>query len=445
MLKRISVILASVLLFISLVAVPVDTYAYVAASGLYGYNVSSNPFIASSDGVFFIQSFYKSTYDPSIVKSHNLLDFSKFTSGTWQGKDVSELDSQYLFNQEIITSLISSAYVLEGDFFVYSLLVCIPVKSGDEFTVSYARNTSICSSVSSNLYHSFIPNGTGFRTVYKSSVNSERSLDYTIRSSNQHIVSVFNPLEFSKFSSRSGYYQSSPYLTSDIVNLSFVKGYNFYFDYYTTPFTASKGTKISLDVISDISDCCFTVYELLTTESEEETTTEPPTGSGSSGSSGSSEQIEVSNNILTNIKNLLWAVSDLPQNIADSIGHFFTDLKNAIVSCFEILKDKLLEGIEYLFKPSDNNFEEIKDVIEKKFKFVYQILDLGKSVITADFLDVPPNNKITLYGKEIIFMDWTLYDDYKSLIDSIVIIVSYYFYIQRLIKRIPGIIGGFHT
>ena len=445
MLKRISVILASALLFISLIAVPVDTYAYVSASGLYGYDVSISSFTASSDGVFFIQSFYQSTYDPSIIKSHELLDFSKFTSGTWQGKDVSELESQYLFNQEIITSSISSAYVPEGDYFVYSLLVCIPVKSGDKFDVSYARNASSCSFRSANFYYSFIPNSTGFRTVYRSSVNSEHSFEYTLRSSNQHIVSVFNPLKFSSLYSRSGYYNSSPYLTSDIVNLSLVKGYNFYFDYYTTPFTASKGTKISLDVISDISDCCFTVYEILTTESEEETTTEPSTDSGSGGSSGSSEQIEVSNNILTNIKNLLSAVSDLPQKIADSIGHFFTDLKNAIVSGLEILKDKLLEGIEYLFKPSDNNFEEIKDVVEEKFKFVYQILDLGKSIITADFLDVPPNNKITLYGKEIIFMDWTLYDDYKPLIDSIIIIVSYYFYIQRLIKRIPGIIGGFHT
>ncbi|MDE6789306.1 MAG: hypothetical protein K2J47_08315, partial [Ruminococcus sp.] len=120
MLKRISVILASALLLISLIAVPIDTYAYVSASGLYGFNISINSFTASSDGIFFVQSFYKSTYDPSIIKSHELLDFSKFTSGTWQGKDVSELESQYLFNQEIITSSISSAYVPEGDYFVYS-------------------------------------------------------------------------------------------------------------------------------------------------------------------------------------------------------------------------------------------------------------------------------------------------------------------------------------
>ncbi|MDE5936778.1 MAG: hypothetical protein K2G83_05180 [Ruminococcus sp.] len=119
-------------------------------------------------------------------------------------------------------------------------------------------------------------------------------------------------------------------------------------------------------------------------------------------------------------------------------------MKNSIISGLENLKDKLLEGLKFLFIPSDNLFTELKEVIESKFKFVYQILDFGKSIISADFLDVPPNNKITIYNQDIVFMDWTLYDSYKNLIDSIVIIISYYFYIQRLIKRIPGIIGGFH-
>lgn len=169
------------------------------------------------------------------------------------------------------------------------------------------------------------------------------------------------------------------------------------------------------------------------------TTPDDPGGGGSS-----SDQTEISNNILTNIKNIFSVLLQLPQSIAEKLGNYFTDLKNSFVSSIENLKIKLLEGIEYLFMPSDNLFTELQEVIETKFEFVYQILDLGRSVISADFLDVPPNNKITLYEKDIVFMDWTLYSDYKSLIDSIIIIVSYYFYIHRLIKRIPGIIGGFH-
>lgn len=179
-------------------------------------------------------------------------------------------------------------------------------------------------------------------------------------------------------------------------------------------------------------------------------TTTVPNGSGgslpsSSVTTTSADQTEVSNNILTNIKNLLYVVSDLPQKIAEGIGGFFTDLKNSIISGLETLKDKLLDGLKVLFVPSDNLFIELEEVIKSKFKFVYQILNFGKSIISADFLDVPPDNKITIYGQTIIFMDWSLYDSYKNLIDSIIIIVSYYFYIQRLIKRIPGIIGGFHT
>ncbi|MDE6775298.1 MAG: hypothetical protein K2J37_03225 [Ruminococcus sp.] len=139
-----------------------------------------------------------------------------------------------------------------------------------------------------------------------------------------------------------------------------------------------------------------------------------PDDSGGGGSS--SDDTGISNSILTNILNAI------------------TNIKNGFI-----------EGIEYLFKPSDNLFIELQEVIETKFDFVHQIIELGNIVITADFSDSPPDNTITIYGKEINFVDWSLYDTYKPVIDGIIIVVSYYFYVQKLIKRIPGIIGGFNS
>lgn len=151
-------------------------------------------------------------------------------------------------------------------------------------------------------------------------------------------------------------------------------------------------------------------------------------GSGDS----SSEQLEVSNNILTNVKNIVKSIFDLPNAIANAIKGFFDSLQNG-----------LIEGLKSLFIPSDNLFQDFKTTIESKFKFIDQITDLGEALINAEFGDEPPSNKLTIYGSTVEFMNWDLYEEYKELIDGIIIAVSYYFYIQKLIKRIPGVIGGF--
>lgn len=159
----------------------------------------------------------------------------------------------------------------------------------------------------------------------------------------------------------------------------------------------------------------------------------------------SSDQTEISNNILTNIKNIFSVIVDLPQKIAEEIGNFLTDLKNAFVSSIENLKNNIISGLEYLFKPSDNNFTEIQEIFEDKFKFATQIIGFFKDFTDVRLLDKPPDTNITIYGQTISFINWDFYDRYKGFIDTIIISCSYYFYIRRLIKRLPGIIGGFHT
>ncbi|MDE7225274.1 MAG: hypothetical protein K2N49_00170 [Ruminococcus sp.] len=164
------------------------------------------------------------------------------------------------------------------------------------------------------------------------------------------------------------------------------------------------------DSFTSITNNSYNYTEMVKEDKEPEPTN-PPGGGGSS-----SEDTALSNSILTNILNAI------------------TSIKNGFV-----------EGIVYLFKPSDNLFNEIQEIIETKFSFVNQILDLGKSVITADFSESPPDFNITFYGKEISFIDWSVYNDYKPFADGIIICISYYFYIHKLIKRIPSIIGGFSS
>ncbi len=141
------------------------------------------------------------------------------------------------------------------------------------------------------------------------------------------------------------------------------------------------------------------------------------------------------------LKEIADNISNLPHNIAISIGNFFTDIKNAISQSVQDFKDYLV----YLFVPSDNNFEECKKLIDDKFKFVHQALDYYKNFVNFTFSDKPPETYVTIYGETISFMNWDLYDKYKPVIDNIIVFCAWFLYIRRLVKRIPGIIGGFHT
>lgn len=144
------------------------------------------------------------------------------------------------------------------------------------------------------------------------------------------------------------------------------------------------------------------------------------------------EQLNVSNNILDNVKSLVSSIINLPVKIAESIQGFFITLGNTII-----------EKLEYLFIPSgDNLFSDVKDIISEKFGIFNQLFDLAGVIIHYDYSDAPPDFNITLYGHTVTIVDWELFSKYRLFIHGIIIFIAYYFFIKRLIKRIPQIIRG---
>ena len=162
------------------------------------------------------------------------------------------------------------------------------------------------------------------------------------------------------------------------------------------------------------------------------------TESDSGGSSSDNEQLEVSNNILTNVKNLLETVFNLPQKIADAIGGFFTGLG-----------DMLLEGLKTLFVPSDNLFIELIELIKSKFNFIFQLLEITDFLLEVDWIDSPPDATITFDGSVYLFgnfevkiFDWGIIEPYRNLIRNLTTAIMWYFFIRKVIKRLPDIING---
>lgn len=183
--------------------------------------------------------------------------------------------------------------------------------------------------------------------------------------------------------------------------------------------------------------------------------TQPTTEPTSSSSSGdNTEQIKTSKNILDNVKNLVKAIGSLPSTIYDAVSSALSGLVDKISSIFDLISDffssfftnlfnKLKELLVFLFIPDeDNAFTEIKNVINEKFGFISQFTDLASKLVNLDFSSDVPAFEFTIYGKKYSIIDWSLYQPYRKYIHSIIIVISYYHFIQRTIKRIPSIIGG---
>lgn len=205
--------------------------------------------------------------------------------------------------------------------------------------------------------------------------------------------------------------------------------------------------------------------------------TQPSTEPASSSSSGdNTEQVKTSKNILENVKNLLKFVGNLPDKIFDSfssafssIGQHFIDLPSRIFGSFSsvltdifsvigLVKDAILllpdtiknafsDLLKTLFVPSNNNsLTEIKEILETKFGFYSQFVSFGETLINSNFgKEEPKSFSFTLYGNTWNLIDWSVVAPYRSTIRTITIIVNYYWFIQKTIKRIPGVIGGFSS
>lgn len=182
--------------------------------------------------------------------------------------------------------------------------------------------------------------------------------------------------------------------------------------------------------------------------------TQPSTEPTSSNSGYNTEQIKTSKNILDNVKNLVKAIGSLPSTIYDAVSSALSGLVDKISSIFDLISDffssfftnlfnKLKELLVFLFIPDeDNAFTEIKNVINEKFGFISQFTDLASKLVNLNFSSDVPAFEFTFYGKTYSIIDWSLYQPYRKYIHSIIIVISYYHFIQRTIKRIPSIIGG---
>jgi len=123
-------------------------------------------------------------------------------------------------------------------------------------------------------------------------------------------------------------------------------------------------------------------------------------------------------------------------------------MTNKIGSFFKKLADDILDGIKKLFVPDEDYFSnsvgDMQDSLKRKMPIISQILELMNRLINeaGEASEAEPSFSFTMYGTDVSLIDFSIYSQYRTYIHSIVLAVSYAFFIRSLIRRVPKAIGG---
>lgn len=244
--------------------------AYAPSSGLYNIDFvkyGSAYIHFDSNGVLLHHYFVRTKVEVDrLPLSDRILNNVHFSSGTWQGRDISDLSSPYLIDQSDTFGFSQSVSIsLDGSSFVYSVLTCLPCVAGDTFYITNEFNSYV-TDMAYRERLSILPGVTGIKKVYRmSNANyTDSPLSYTTKSDNQHLISLFTSSNFG--GNDSGPYLFSPnnqdYLVSDSSNVTRIVS-RMSASIYTSNYGLSSGTVLSLRLKENTRCWDISVYELL--------------------------------------------------------------------------------------------------------------------------------------------------------------------------------------
>ena len=297
------------------------------------------------------------------------------------------------------------------------------------YTDTYPYNTKL-----NSVYTGGIGSSVDYeQSVYYNTTSYSAYSDFTFAISSQSFkfpssfISgfVFDNFNFDKFPIYQG---STSNYTSKMIIASNVDIYNQYGELlqYGNYYTLLKyfGGTLDASKITDYSGH----------ETAPGVVVEPTTSGGAGDSQTSKDQLETSKGIWGTVKDIFNSIANLPGKIADAISGFFTDLK-----------DGLLEGLKYLFIPSDNLFLDLIDLVKSKFNFIFQIIEIT-DVLLNDYSETPPDFNISFDTKwgnfDAQLIDLSVFETYRNFVRGIILATSWYFFIRKLRKRIPDVING---
>lgn len=128
----------------------------------------------------------------------------------------------------------------------------------------------------------------------------------------------------------------------------------------------------------------------------------------------------------------LGAVVDGITSLGETIGNFFSDLLDGILS-----------GLESLFVPSVDFGDAFGQVLDEKFPIIDQVTVLVEQFTNLGSDVQAPQFTFTYYGVEVSIVNFEDFEQFIPVVKGIISAIAWFTFLFKLYKRLPGIIGGF--
>lgn len=141
--------------------------------------------------------------------------------------------------------------------------------------------------------------------------------------------------------------------------------------------------------------------------------------------------------------NLLESVGDGFTSIFNKLGNVCTDIMQSITNVGKAIIDGFTDSLKILFVPSYNPASEVKDKLDSKFAFVSQLKSITSELFN-DFDDDSdyPSFTITYKGTTYNIIDFSLYAPYRATVHSIIIAISWTYFVLWMVKYLPRLVKG---
>lgn len=336
--KKKLVIITTVIILVFNFVTSLSVSAYTAASAfntLTFYNYRDFSF--NVDGCLILHSFFKTNVDTdSLLLSDRNLDLTFFSpGGTWQGSPISELSSDKICDQSDTVGFSQTvSYTSTGQYFLYSVVICLPCVAGDSFRLNIASSPY----VSERFFYtstSWLPGVSGLKKVYNqsSSFYTSDPVSFTTNSSNQFYICLFSSDKFVNSTDGIDLSFSDP-VGSDYSNITRIAS-SYFASIYTSNFGLDKGVDLSLHLLNDsVTSWNFSVYEIFTDGTYIPGYDDGSSEDDSGGSAGSTDLSEVEKLL----KEILAVLKESSQPIVDP-KEFWAVYKSGLEEMFGIKSD----------------------------------------------------------------------------------------------------------
>lgn len=166
--------------------------------------------------------------------------------------------------------------------------------------------------------------------------------------------------------------------------------------------------------------------------------------------------VDLRDTLVSWLKSLVNKVVSVASNIIDlrdTLVEWLGSLVDRVLALPTAVWNLFLEGLQFLFIPSDGYFEEKITDTRERFLFVDGIINTAESLydfFASNTFNTPPSFEVDLgnanskynWGGKALVLDFSWYVPYKPTVDALLSGILWVVFVWNTYKGLPSIISG---